>query len=166
MHLYQLIFTLPNHIFAIINNQRNEKPIIARLLNSFWPKSRWKRQFKISAWLLKTLINCSLPIIFCDQSHYIEVAQGDIFMEQKMWFGLVLGRLAILKKKVWADYEQLLRTVFSCFRVQNFFFWKCCTVRTEKLHNINLRKKKIKFFFLKFILCNFLVRTLQYFFKF
>ena len=39
------------------------------------------------------------------QSHYIEVAQGDIFMEQKMLFGLVLGRLAIMKKKVWADYE-------------------------------------------------------------
>ena len=32
------------------------------------------------------------------QSHYIEIAQGDIFMEQKMRFGLVLGRLAILKK--------------------------------------------------------------------
>ena len=30
------------------------------------------------------------------QSHYIEVAQGDIFMEQKMRFGLVL---AILKKQ-------------------------------------------------------------------
>ena len=34
------------------------------------------------------------------QSHYIEVAQGDIFMEQKMRFGLVLGRLATLKKVV------------------------------------------------------------------
>ena len=33
------------------------------------------------------------------QSHYIEVAQGDIFMEQKMRFGLVVGQLAILKKK-------------------------------------------------------------------
>ena len=44
------------------------------------------------------------------QSLYIEVAQGDIFMEQKMWFG------QYWKKKVWADYEQLLRTVLSCFR--------------------------------------------------
>ena len=37
-----------------------------------------------------------------NQSHnmYIEVAQGDIFMEQKMRFGLVLGQLAILKKKI------------------------------------------------------------------
>ena len=35
-----------------------------------------------------------------NQSQYIEVAQGAIFMEQKMRFGLVLGRLAILKKIV------------------------------------------------------------------
>ena len=40
----------------------------------------------------------SLVIIKCMQSHYIEVALGDIFMEQKMLFGLVLGWLAILKK--------------------------------------------------------------------
>ena len=33
------------------------------------------------------------------QSHYIEVAQGAIFMEQNMRFGLILGRLAILKRK-------------------------------------------------------------------
>ena len=32
------------------------------------------------------------------QIHRIEVTQGDIFMEQKRRFGLVLGRLAILKK--------------------------------------------------------------------
>ena len=32
------------------------------------------------------------------KSHYIEVAQGDIFMEQNMRFGLILGQLAILKK--------------------------------------------------------------------
>ena len=25
-------------------------------------------------------------------------------------------RLAVLKKRVWADYEQLLRVVFSCFQ--------------------------------------------------
>ena len=49
------------------------------------------------------------------QSHCIEVTQGDIFMEQKRRFGLVLGRLAILKKN-WADYEQRLRLVFQVFR--------------------------------------------------
>jgi hypothetical protein len=49
-----------------------------------------------------------------DQSQYIEVAQGAIFREQNMGFGLILGQLAILKK-MGADYEQLLRPVFSCF---------------------------------------------------
>ena len=34
-----------------------------------------------------------------DQSHYVEIAQGDIFMEQNMRFGLILGRLAMLKEK-------------------------------------------------------------------
>ena len=53
------------------------------------------------------------------QGHYIEVAQGAIFMEQSMRFGLILGRLAILKKKFWADYEQLLGRFFSCFHWQN-----------------------------------------------
>ena len=32
-----------------------------------------------------------------NQSHYIEVAQGAIFMEQNMRFGLILGWLAILQ---------------------------------------------------------------------
>ena len=53
-----------------------------------------------------------------NQTHCIEVAQGDIFMEKKMRFGLVLGRLSILKKILGANYEQLLRAVFSCFRGQ------------------------------------------------
>ena len=48
----------------------------------------------------------------------IEVAQGNIFMEQKMRFGLVLGSLAVLKKKLGADSEQLLRVFFSCFQGQ------------------------------------------------
>ena len=52
---------------------------------------------------LRTIAMCDLfPLsIFLptpNQSHYIEVAQGDIFMEQKMRFGLVLGRSAVLKK--------------------------------------------------------------------
>ena len=33
------------------------------------------------------------------QIHHIEVAQGNIFMEQIIRFGLVLGQLAILEKK-------------------------------------------------------------------
>jgi hypothetical protein len=40
-------------------------------------------------------------------------------MEQELRFGLALGQLALLKKKqIWADYEQLLRVVFSCFQGQ------------------------------------------------
>ena len=58
-----------------------------------------------------------------DQSHYVEVAQGAIFMEQNMRFGLILGRLAILKK-IGANYQQLLRPVFSCFREQKNGFFK------------------------------------------
>ena len=56
-------------------------------------------------------------------SHYIEVVQGDIFMEQKMQFGLVLGGLAVLIKTTWADYEQLLRAFFSCFQGQKMFIF-------------------------------------------
>ena len=82
-------------------------------------------------------------LYYCNQSNYIEVAQGDIFMEQKMRFGLVLGWLAILKKKMGADYEQLLRVVFSCFQGQKNnlkYFGKCCSVRTKKLHKMKVRK--------------------------
>ena len=63
------------------------------------------------------------------QSHYIEVTQGDTFMprpierrldwvfyktEMKIWaVGCRLGWTVL--KKVWADYEQLLRVCFSTF---------------------------------------------------
>ena len=37
-------------------------------------------------------------------------------MEQELRFGLDLGRLALLKNNnIWADYEQLLKLVFSKF---------------------------------------------------
>ena len=42
-------------------------------------------------------------------------------MEQELRFGLDLGRLVVLEKKVWADYEQLLEVVFSCFQEQKKF---------------------------------------------
>ena len=45
-------------------------------------------------------------------------------MEQKMTYGLVLGRLAILKKKLGADYEQLLRVFFHVFRGKKKYFLK------------------------------------------
>ena len=48
-------------------------------------------------------------------------------------------------KKVWDDYEQLLREVFSIFcgpkkRIKTVF-WKHCSVRTEKLHRKKVKKK-------------------------
>jgi hypothetical protein len=58
-------------------------------------------------------------------------------MELKMCFGLVLGRLAILKKN-WANYEQLFRVVISCFHGHKkclMFFKKI--VCNERLHNIS-----------------------------
>ena len=51
-------------------------------------------------------------------------------------------------KRVWADYEQLLRPVFPLFRGQKNilnFFWKHHSVRTEKLHRKKVKKKH--FFF-------------------
>ena len=46
-------------------------------------------------------------------------------MEQNLRFGVALGRLVALKK-IWADYEQLLRQVFFMFRgaKKNFKFEK------------------------------------------
>ena len=35
--------------------------------------------------------------------------------ELRLRFGLNLGWSALLKKKIWADHEQLLRPVFLCF---------------------------------------------------
>ena len=58
-------------------------------------------------------------------------AVGD-FYEKHLRFGLVLGQLAMLKKH-WADYEQLLRVVFSCCQEQKKFvcFFKYCSVHTK-----------------------------------
>ena len=42
------------------------------------------------------------PKTTADQSHYSEVPRWEIFMEQELRFGLDLGRLVVLKKRVWA----------------------------------------------------------------
>ena len=54
-----------------------------------------------------------LPLLlsYFNQSHYREVPQWEIFMEQELRFRLDLGWLALLKNN-WADYEQFLRPVF------------------------------------------------------
>ena len=47
----------------------------------------------------------------------IHKLRGEHFFEQKLRFGLVLGRMAMQNKnKIWEDYEQLLRAFFNVFR--------------------------------------------------
>ena len=72
-------------------------------------------------------------------SHYIEVAQGDIFMEQKMWF----GRLAILKKNSGPIMSNFWGQFFMFWGAKRKLksFWRYCSICTDKLHNISLRKK-------------------------
>ena len=53
------------------------------------------------------------------QGHYIEVAQGTIFMEQSMRFRLILGRLAILKKSFGPIMSNFWNGFFSCVHWQN-----------------------------------------------
>ena len=57
--------------------------------------------FQCISFFLSGRFRCQIPASQegYTQSHYLEVTQGDIFMEQKMRFGLVLGRLVILKKQ-------------------------------------------------------------------
>ena len=62
-------------------------------------------------------------------------------MKNRFWaVGCGLGWA--VGKKVWADYEQPLREVFSCFHGQNKSKLKKISVRTKKLH-----KMKLNFFF-------------------
>ena len=52
----------------------------------------------------------------------IRKSRGEHFFEQKLRFGLVLGRMAVQNKnKTWADYEQLLRAVSSCLHGKKKF---------------------------------------------
>ena len=70
---------------------------------------------------------------------------GHIYnMKNQFWaVGCRLGWT--VKKKVWADYEQLLRPGFlnlygQKIKLNNFL--KYCRVRTEKLHRIKVKKVK------------------------
>ena len=60
--------------------------------------------------------------------------------EFEIWAGF--GPVGSTEKTIWAEYEHFLRAGFSCFRGQN----KYCSVRTKKLHNISIIKKKKKKF--------------------
>ena len=74
-------------------------------------------------------------IQYCIQSHHREVLRWDLFMEHELRFVLDLGRLALLKKKkIWADYEQLFRPVFSSFHGQK---------KRKKLNEVKKNLKKL-----------------------
>jgi hypothetical protein len=52
------------------------------------------------------------------------------------------GPFGNTEKKIWANYEQLLRAVFSCFHGQKKglkFFLRYCSVRTKKLHKMEVK---------------------------
>ena len=66
----------------------------------------------------------------------------EIFIIWKINFGLwAMGWAGLWKKKVWADYEQLLRPVFMG-KLLFILFWKYCRVHTEKLHKIKVYKSQ------------------------
>ena len=50
-----------------------------------------------------------------EQSHYIDVAYGEILMEEENIFWADFWPIGNTEKKVWANFEQHLRAVFSCF---------------------------------------------------
>ena len=96
--------------------------------------------------IIKTL-NEHLVIIFKNYavmnfmtSHYIEVAQEDIFMEQKMWFGLTgFGPVGNTKEKFGAIISNFWERVFSCFGEKIEIFENVVASALKSLHNINLR---------------------------
>ena len=60
-------------------------------------------------------------------------------MEQKMKFGLVLGRSAVLKILGWAVKYAAFEGIFFFFLIK-IYFVKYLSVRTKRLHNIGVYK--------------------------
>ena len=58
-------------------------------------------------------------------------------MEQNMRFGLILGRLAILKKKLGADHEQLLRAVFLSLPGQFIYLFSLNIIASVNVSRIS-----------------------------
>ena len=66
-------------------------------------------------------------------------------MKNQFW---AVVRAGLWNKKVWADYDQLLRPIFYAFmdkKLIQIFFWKYIRVRTEKLHRIKVNKSQKNF---------------------
>ena len=60
--------------------------------------------------------------------------------EFDIWAGF--GPIGSTEKKVWADYEQLLRTVFSCFRVQKKCNSRVSNIESNDSQNVGLEVYK------------------------
>ena len=73
--------------FSILNAKIKPGKNVVHLSISKWKKVRFAK------------LSHSSFIASPNQSHYREVPRWEIFMEQKLRFGLDLGRLAVLKKK-------------------------------------------------------------------
>ena len=71
----------------------------------------------------------------------MEVVEGVIFMEEKLRSKLVLGWLAVLKIKIWVDYEQLLMPVYSSF-IYFLKFLNIFSIRSKSLYKMKMRNSK------------------------
>ena len=65
----------------------------------------------------------------------IENCRSGRFLWKELRFGLDLGQLAVLKKRVWADSEQRFQEQKKC---QSFL--NTVRVRTKKLHKMKFKK--------------------------
>ena len=111
----------------------------------FFKILKWRGIHEIKAWResqnsgYHELWNHKMPRSTVYAKLLIKIIQ-EIFLWNRKWDGLVLGRLA-LKKQTEADYERVWRVVFSCFEGQKYSFKKIlkyCSVRTKKLYKMKL----------------------------
>ena len=117
---YHGILTLLHPYILCINiqsvcSEKYRKTNLVKYLSNSWnifvrqQEQIHERLFNKSPMIAVATLKNLYRSVISVQSHYREVPRWEIFMEQELRFGLDLGRLAVLKKKFWADYEQLFR---------------------------------------------------------
>ena len=76
-----------------------------------------------------------------NQSHYKEVPRWEIFMEQELRFGLDLGRLAVLKKRVWATVSDPVANSHLCMLLGRINSWPYKKSKiSEKINTLSYTK--------------------------
>ena len=101
---------------------------ISEFCRGFVRRVKWKGPLnwidhQKSLRFLTAVSSCLLPYYIRKVIIYIEITQGDIFMEQKTWFELVLEGMAILKKKwggLWATFEDGLFNFSGAKKIKLF----------------------------------------------